>query len=85
VLDPRFKLAFFKEAGWTSGQLERARDFTEQAWKALYKPNETVLGCDNGPQTIVEELWADIASDQVEFNFENYIKFILKSVVFATF
>jgi hypothetical protein len=69
VLDPRFKLEYFKQAGWPDRKIKQMKLHAMNLWASLYKPvmsNETSKRrTENNPaQSIAELLWS-VCSSQV--------------------
>ena len=59
VLDPRFKLEFFKKSGWDDQKVSRAKNHVKNAWLGHFKPIDSRLEKDTSvADNVVSMLWA---------------------------
>ncbi len=69
VLDPRFKIDYFRRAGWTISQINEMKGQATELWNLLYKPNQRGVrkSTDNerpqpGSSSVVDMLWSVVSS-----------------------
>jgi hypothetical protein len=68
-LDPRFKVDYFRQAGWPSSQIDEIKGQATELWNLLYKPNRRGVrkNTDNerpqpGSSSVVDMLWSVVSS-----------------------